>query len=70
MTFVEFPTTEYWYAGENTMNCPTMAYWYALCTGTQKRDDGGTNRQALQVCQWWAGVMAAMAGGRQGSKGG
>jgi hypothetical protein len=65
MTFVELLTTAYWYTGGNTMNCPIMAYWYALHTGTQKRDDGGTNRHTLQVCQWWAGVMAAMAGGGQ-----
>jgi hypothetical protein len=47
------------------MTSSTMAYWYAMHTGTQKRDDGGTNRHALQVCQWWAGAMAATAGGGQ-----
>jgi hypothetical protein len=27
MTFVELPTTAYWYAGGNNMNSPMMAYW-------------------------------------------
>jgi hypothetical protein len=31
------------------MKSPTMVYWYALLTGTQKRDDSGTNRGTLQV---------------------
>jgi hypothetical protein len=65
MTFVELPATVYWYAGGNNMNSPMMAYWYVMHTGMQKRDDGGTNRCALQVCHWWAGAMAATAGGGQ-----
>jgi hypothetical protein len=47
------------------MNSSTMAYWYALCTGMQKRDDGGTNRGALQVYQWQAVAMAATVCSRQ-----
>jgi hypothetical protein len=43
------------------MNSSTMVCWYALRTDTQKRDDGGTNRGALQVYQWWAVAMAATA---------
>jgi hypothetical protein len=43
------------------MKSPTMVWWYALRTGMQKRDDGGTNRGALQVYQWWAVAMAATA---------
>jgi hypothetical protein len=41
------------------MKSCTMVYWYALRTGTQKRDDGGINRGALQVYQWWAVALAA-----------
>jgi hypothetical protein len=65
VTFVELPTTAYWYAGGNNMDSPTMAYWYALHTGTQKRDDSGTNRGALQVYLWWAVAMPATARGGQ-----
>jgi hypothetical protein len=49
VTFVELPTTAYWYAEGNNMDSPTMAYWYALRTGMQKRDDSSTNRGTLQV---------------------
>jgi hypothetical protein len=51
VTFIELSTTAYWYAGGNNMNSPMMAYWYALHTGMQKRDDGCMNRGALQVYQ-------------------
>jgi hypothetical protein len=43
------------------MKSHIMVYWYAVYTGTQKRDDGGMNRGALQVYQWWAVAMATMA---------
>jgi hypothetical protein len=65
VTFVELPTTAYWYAEGSNMDSPAMAYWYTLCTGTQKRDDGGTNRCALQVYLWWAGATPATARGGQ-----
>ena len=74
MTFVEIPTTAYWYAEGNIMDSPTMAYQYALRTGTQKRDDSGKNRGALQVYLWWAVAMPATAAGNgkwgKGSKDG
>jgi hypothetical protein len=47
------------------MDSPMMAYWYALRTGTQKRDDSGTHRGALQVYLWWAVAIPATACGRQ-----
>jgi hypothetical protein len=65
VTFVELPATAYWYAGGNNMDSPTMLYWYALRTGTQKRDDSGTNRGALQVYLWLAVAMPATARGRK-----
>ncbi len=43
------------------MDSPTMAYWFALHTGMQKRDDSSTNRGALQVYLWWAVAMPATA---------
>ena len=35
VTFIELPTTAYWYARGSNMKSRTMAYWYALHTGMQ-----------------------------------
>jgi hypothetical protein len=65
VTFIKLPTTVYWYAGGNNIDSPKMAYWYALHTGMQKRDDSNINRGALQVNLWCAVAMPATACGGQ-----
>ena len=74
VTFVELPATAYWYAGGNNMDSPTMLYWYALRTGTQKRDTATQievhcRSTSFGLWRWWQRHVAGNGKCGGGSKG-